>query len=419
MDRAIEKKTWTINRLIWLGLGVILAIAVLYMILRSPGSSTLRIDTDRITVATVRFGEFEDYYPFNASVEPLVSVYIDAEQGGRVEEILVEGGQAVSEGDLILRLSNTNMQRGFIDTETRLIEQLDRAQTTQFNRAQSSLNLEDQLQDMDYQILTLERDHERNTRLLESDAISREEFLDVEDRLNYQRQQRELLMRRIETENEITQRQLAQAEDSISRIENALELLTASVESLNIKAPITGQLSNVNAELGESITAGHRIGQIDVLDEFKLSVDIDQFYIDRVSIGTIGQLNYAQQEIPVEVIRIYPEVENNVFSVDMGFIDGAPEGLRRGQTLTVELSFGAPEQSLMVNKGGYYQETGGRWVYLINDDGQSARRMNIRLGRDNPRFVEVLEGLEAGDRIITSGYQSYNEVEELIFNEAI
>lgn len=419
MDRAIEKKIWTPNRIMWIGGGIFAALVLVFLLFKAPGSSTLRIDSSRITTSTATIGTFEDYYPFNARVEPLVSVYIDVEQGGRVEEILVEGGREVEAGELILRLSNANLQRSSIDTEARLLESIERAQQTQFSRAQSQIQLEEQLLNLDYQILDLQKRYDRFQNLIGEGAISAENFEQVEDELNYLKERRELLQRRISTESEITERQIAQSQDSIERTTAALELLSASVEALNVRAPISGHLSSVNAQLGESISPGYRIGQIDVLDEFKLRAEIDQYYISQVSLGTIGQLRYNGGELDVEVTRIYPEIVDNVFTVDMGFIGLPPEGLRRGQTLTVELSFGAPVETLMVGRGSYYQETGGRWVYLISQDGTRATRTTIRLGRQNPRFVEVLDGLQPGDQIITSGYQIYGEAEELIFSEPI
>jgi HlyD family secretion protein len=254
---------------------------------------------------------------------------------------------------------------------------------------------------------------------MRSDSLAKQEFEAVEDELEYRRDKRELMIERIRQEDLLNAQQLAQAETSIVRLNRSLDLLTQIVDSLEVRAPISGHLSSIDAEIGQSIGRGQRIGQIDILDQFKIRVEIDQYYVSRIGVGTEGRFRVDQQDYPVVVRKIYPEVTDNTFSVDADFVGEVPSSIRRGQSLTIELNFGEPEQSLMVRKGGFYQQTNGRWVYLVSEDGKTATRTEIRLGRQNPQFVEVLEGLREGDWVITSGYDNFNEIAELNFTEPL
>jgi len=419
MDRVLEKRRGPSAGVLALAAFAVAALALVYFMITRSAETRLRVDPTRMTTARVEMGEFREYYPFDGRVEPETTVYLDIEEGGRVEEIFVEGGRYVEQGDLILRFSNATLQRSSIDTETRLIENLNSLNNTQFNRAQSALLLRDQLLDLDYRILDTEKTHERYAALNAQDAVTREAFEQARDELQYLRRKRELLAERIEQENRMTERQLEQASTSIERLELSLDLLTRIIDSLDVRAPISGFLSSVNAELGQNINRGQRIGQIDVLDGYKVSVSIDQYYISRVEVGTRGRLELDGQTYDVVVEKIFPEIVNDAFTVDVDFSADVPPALRRGQRVTVEMSFGEPTESLMVARGGFYQQTSGRWVYLISEDRETARWTPIRLGRQNPRFVEVLEGLRPGDWILTSSYESFNEADELRFSEPI
>jgi HlyD family secretion protein len=274
-------------------------------------------------------GEFREYYPFDATVVPETSVYLDVEEGGRVEEIHMEGGQYVEKGDLILSISNTSLQRTSIDTETSLLENLDRVRNTQFNVAQSTIQLKEALLDMDYYILDLEKRQKRYEALMRSDSLAKQEFEAVEDELEYRRDKRELMIERIRQEDLLNAQQLAQAETSIVRLNRSLDLLTQIVDSLEVRAPISGHLSSIDAEIGQSIGRGQRIGQIDILDQFKIRVEIDQYYVSRIGVGTEGRFRVDQQDYPVVVRKIDPEVTDNYFSVDADFVGEVPTSIRR------------------------------------------------------------------------------------------
>lgn len=421
MDKPIEKKGWSKRRWAAIAVLALAAIALTWQLLSRSQSTRLSVDPERLTTALVQQGVFHEYYPFDGTVEPATSVYLDIEEGGRVDEIFVEGGAHVDKGDLILRFSNASLQRTAIDTETQLLENLDIQRNTEFNRAQSSLLLKEALLDLDHQILELEKKYRRFEVLMTSSnsALSAEQFETTRDQLKYLKDKRTLLAERIRQEAILSAKQIAQAQQSIERLNLSMDLLGRIVKSLEVRAPISGFLSTIDAQVGQSIARGQRIGQIDLLDRFKLRVRIDQFYISRVEIGTAGHTNLDGRAWDVKVTKVYPEVKNSTFEADVVFAGEVPPTLKRGQSLTVELSFGSPSQSLKVAKGSFYQATSGRWVYLIATDGRTARRTNVRLGRQNPREVEVLEGLRAGDRIIASSYDNFNGVDELRFVKPI
>ncbi|MBN1568165.1 MAG: HlyD family efflux transporter periplasmic adaptor subunit [Acidobacteria bacterium] len=420
MDKPIKKKTWTPGRIIFIVLVLVAIASLAYLYASRSGKSRLKTDAGRMTFSKVGYGEFREYYPFDAKVEPVTSVYLDVETGGRVEAIYAEGGKFVRKGDLILRFSNTQLQRSSIDSERGLLETLNIQRDTQFNRAQNRLLLKEQLVDLNYQILRLEDKYKRYGALgKDSGVMSEEELKAVKDELGYKQNKRELLEERIRQEDQLSQTQLEQANKSVERLNRSLDLLAKTVESLDVRAPITGYLSSIEAEVGQNVPAGKRIGQIDLLDKLKLRAGIDQYYIAKVQVGTKGKFSLEGTSYAVEVLKIYPEVKDDKFTVDMSFVGEMPTGIKRGQTLTVELDFSETGKSLVVSKGGFYNQTNGRWVYLISEDRLSANRTDIRTGRQNPRDVEVLEGLREGDWIITSGYDAFNEVDMLVFEQPV
>ena len=421
MDRIIEKKPAAVPRwAIFTGLGL-LALILAWQVLSHTGSSRLSIDASRITTSVVRRSDFLEYYPFDGTVQPAKSVYLDVDQGGRVDVIYAEGGQHVNKGDLILKFSNATLQRTAIDTETNLLYNLDIQRNSKFNRADNTRLLREQLLDLEHQILDAQNKLHRYDELIKAgnEVISAEQFETQSNEVRYLIDHRELLQERIREEDQLAKEEVTQAQKSIDRLNESLQLLAQIVKSLEVRAPISGYLSTIDAEVGQNINPGQRIGQIDLLDKFKVSTKIDQFYIAKVAIGTPGHVNLDGRVWDVKVTKIYPEVKDSAFTADVVFTGDVPESLKRGQTLTVELSFGEPTRALTVAKGGFFQQTSGRWVYVLSKDGRSARRTEVRLGRQNPREVEVLEGLNEGDRIITSSYDSFNSVDELRFNAAI
>jgi HlyD family secretion protein len=421
MDRTIEKKGWSPARWVISAVLGIAALVVVWQLVSRTGSSRLSVDPSRLTTAQVRTGEFLDYYPFDGTVQPATSVYLDVEEGGRVEQIVDDGGQHVEKGDLILRFSNAALERSTIQAESSLLYNLDIQRSTQHDRAQNVNLLKETLLDLDHDILDAQNKDRRYATLIKEGnaAISQEQYETQHNQIQYLQKKRDLMAERIREEDIASAREIAEAQKSIDSELTNLKMLQEIEKSLEVRAPISGYLSTIDAQVGQNITAGQRVGQIDLLDKLKVNLSIDQYYISRVQVGTIGHVNLDGRTWDVKIQKIYPEVKNSAFAADAVFIGETPESLKRGQTLTIELTFGAPSHTLIVSKGSFYQETSGRWVYLLSKDGRSARKTQVRLGRQNPLQVEVLDGLRDGDRIITSGYDTFNGVDELQFTDAI
>lgn len=419
MDRIIEKKKWPLSKIILIGSAGALIVLMAYLVFSSTGKTRLRVNPSRLTVSDVKHAEFLEYIPINGVVQPIKTVFLDIEEGGRVEEIFVEGGRPIQKGDLILRFSNAALQKESINAESRLLDNINQLRNTKISLAEKKLILKDNLLDIEYRIIDLERVYNHNKVLEEKGNISTDEFIDTKDQLEYLKQKRVLLKERIAQEAILRQQQLEQVDESINRVTRSLEIMAEILDSLEVRAPISGHLSTLKAEIGESIRKGQRIGQIDVLDNFIVRAKIDQYYISKVGVGQTGHFDFDGSSHALEIEKIYPEVINDVFEVDMAFENQAPSGIKRGQSLQIDLSLSDPRKCLVVDKGGFYQQTGGQWIYLLSEDRLSACRMNIRVGRQNPRYLEVLEGLKEGDWVITSGYDTFNKVDELQFTEPL
>jgi len=421
MDRPIEPKKWTPRRLIVVlgaGLACLGCVAVL---IANSGSSQLSVAAERVGITAVSRRAFQEYVPINGNVQPRASVFLDLEEGGIVAKIYLESGNAVAQGDLILSFSNSAAQKQNIEAETRLIDNLNQLRNSKLTLTQSNLILKDQLLDLEYKISELERTFQRFEQLTKAPnaQLSREQFEAVRDQIAYLKEKRTLLIERIRRESELQEQQNTQIDASMRRVNRNLEILARIIDSLEVRAPISGYLSSLNAEIGQSFQRGQRIGQIDRLDTFKVRAGIDQFYVSKVVPGQRGKFEFAGRTYEVAVTKVYPEVVNDVFQADLMFVGGPPDGIKRGQTLQIDLSLGEARTSLVVAKGGFYRHTNGRWIYRVAEDGRSARRVDIVVGRQNPQFVEVLEGLAAGDRVIISSYDSYNDVDELTFSDPI
>lgn len=420
MDRQIEKKNWPPRKIAivsLIGAGVLI---LAYFIVRS-GTSRLDVEANRLNVAQVSQSEFREYVPINGSVQPNATVYLDLEEGGIVEKIHVQGGNPIKKGELILSFSNSSAQKQNIEAETRLIDNLNQLRNSKISLTQSNLILKDQLLDLEYKINDLEKTFVRYQQLMKSASpqLSKEQFENTRDQLAYLKNKRELLQERIRRETELQEQQSTQVESSMKRVNRNLEMLARIIDSLEVRAPINGHLSTLNAEVGQSFQRGQRIGQIDQLESFKVRADIDQYYISKVALGQKGKFEFDNRPYELTVVKIYPEVTKDVFQVDLAFVGAAPDGIKRGQTLQIDLGLSEAKMSTVVAKGSFYRHTNGRWIYRLSADGRSARRTNIVLGRQNPQSVEVLEGLKTGEWVITSNYENFNDVDELNFPEPI
>lgn len=417
MDRKLEKKKWPPKKIAGIAGGTLLGLFIIYQIAFSDSSSRLKVSTERLVVSVVKRGEFQEFIPVIGTVIPIKTIYLDAIEGGSVEHLFLEAGSYVEQGDPILRLANTNLLLDIMYREAELFQQSNNLRNTRLAMEEKRLDLKAQLIELDYRIKQSRRDYNTQKELADKSLIAQQQFEAAEDEYNYLLATRELTLESHKQDSIFREVQLTQLEESLVRMEANLEVVKQNLDNLTIKAPVSGQLTSLNAEIGESKTRGERLGQIDVLDGFKLRVDIDEYYISRVSIGQQGTFTFAGKEYMLQVSKVYPEVINGRFEVDMEFTGEEPEGIRRGQSQHIRLELGDPAEALLLARGGFFQKTGGQWVYLLDESGNLAVKQPIRLGRQNTDVFEVLEGLKPGDQVITSSYDTFGDIDKLVLNE--
>lgn len=417
MDRPIEKKRWTLKRIGKVGIPAAFFMVLLLYFLIGDHSSKLNVEAERITISTVTKAPFQEYIPVTGTIQPLQTFFLDAAEGGRIDSIFVEAGNVVSKGDRILKLANTNSQLDVLYREALLFEQINNARNTRLAIEQNSLTLRGQLADVEYQIIRLQRLHDRDTLLFRKQLISRQEFEQVTDEYEYWQSKQIITVENFKQDSLLRRVQLDQLNASIKRMQSNLDLVKRSLEDLVVRAPISGELTSLNAEIGQSKSPGQRLGQIDVLDGFKVRAEIDEFYISRINSGQKGTFDLGTTSYSLTVEKVYPEVREGRFEVDMLFEGSPPQGIRRGQTLQIRLQLGDLSDALIVARGAFYQKTGGQWAYVVDKSGAFAIKRNIRLGRQNPQTFEVMEGLEPGEQVITSAYDNFGDIDKLVLKK--
>ena len=412
MDRKIERKT-TKPKLVAAGIGLAV-VAIIYFWATADNATSFTLDGQRIRIAEVSTGVYEDFIPLRAAVEPERTVYLDAIEGGRVEQVLVEEGAFVEEGQPLIELSNTTLQLDVIAREAEVSEQLNNLRNTQLAIEQNRLSLKSDLIEIDYQIVRLERLIERYEELQGKNFLSENEYETSTDELAYWKNRRVVTQESQAVDEKIRLEQIEQLEGSVAQLEKNLVLARANLENLLIRAPRAGQLTSMNAEIGESKARGERLGQIDDVDKFKATALVNEFYLNRVRIGQRALLEIGGRTYDLEVSKVYPEVQAAQFEIDLRFTDGAPNDIRRGQTLHLRLVLGDTRDSAtLLANGPFFNDTGGAWAFVLDADGKVARRRPVQFGRRNPNNIEVEAGLVPGDRVIVSSYASFIDVERL------
>jgi HlyD family secretion protein len=414
MDRKIKKKTWTAKKLALIGAGVLLLAFIFYTLIFADNRSKLNVSTNKITIATVAEGDFQEFIPRTGTVQPIKSFFLDAVEGGIITSIKKETGAMVQPGDEILTLANSNLQLDVLNREAQLYEQINNLRNSRLLLEQNSLRLKADLAEIDYQLQLLKPQYERFQILYDKKMISRREFEEVKEQFNYNVKRKALTYASFRQDSIQKIMQLRQLNDSEARMWKSLDAVNNILDNLVIKATLPGQLASANLEIGQSINIGQRIGQIDVLDSFKIRVRIDELYLPRVQIGQTGSFDFMNNKYQLKIVKIYPTISDGLFEVDMEFEGEEPRGIKRGQSLQIRLELGNPGTALLLPVGGFYQQTGGNWIYVLNEDESKATKRQIRLGRKNPRFYEVLEGLEPGEKVITSGYDNFGNNEVLV-----
>ena len=415
MDKVIKKKVWTPQR-IALGIGILAFLGFsTYSIFLSGKQSTLNVNKERITISDVKNGVFDEFIVVTGVIQPLKTYQLDAIEGGYVAQKLIDGGASVKKGDLILKLENQRLMLDFVNRETEMYDLINNLENTRLSLRQNKFTLKRTLSELEFQIQQAKIDHDRNSKLYEDKVISQQEY--QRTKIAYERLSQqstiEVENQKFQEENSVTQ--IRQLEGTLERTRTNLSMMRQNLENLAVKAPVSGLLSRVDVEIGASITAGQNIGQIDDLNGFKMRVEVDEHYISRIFPGLEGSFEFNGKTHQLVVHKVYPEVTNGRFQVDMTFPASIPEGIRRGQSVPVRLQLGKPAQAILLPTGGFFSDTGGNWVYVLNESGNKAEKRSISLGRKNPQYFEVLTGLSEGERVITSSYSSFGEKDVLVF----
>jgi HlyD family secretion protein len=412
MDRVVEKKG--LSTRVKIGIGAVLAlVAVLLFWFLAPSANSQTVEASRLTISPVTQGRFDDFLPLRARVEPLVTVYLDAVEGGRVERILVEDGAMVSQGQLLAVLSNSDLQLNVLARQTEVTQQLNSMRSQELALNQTRLSNERALIEAELAMQTARRQYESQRPLAERGFVAGRTFADSRDSYEANRRRRDVLARQRAEDERLQSTQLAQLRASTAALNQSLEIARASLDALNLRAPVAGQLTSFSIQIGQSFQRGERLGQLDSAGRNKLRAQVDEFYLGRVTVGQMANAEVGGRQVRARVSRIFPQVRNGVFEIELQFVGAEPPALQRGQTVQIRLTLGDPSQARMIPNGAFYNDTGGAWVFVVAPGGGSAVRRNVRLGRRNADHIEVLEGLEPGEQVITSPYTGFAERDRL------
>jgi HlyD family secretion protein len=386
---------------------------LLLALFSSSGNSQLAVEKERLTLSRVELGSFQENVPVSGTVLPVKTIYLDALEGGRVEEKLVEDGAMLERGQPILRLSNTDLELSLVNQETSVYNLLTQMQISQNAARQNTINKRNQLTDIENSLVEARRKYTLNVHLFKEGVVSEQEYLESKNNHDYYTEKLKLAREVLQQDSLAVRQESRQARESYERTRQALELMRLKVEDLVVHAPTDGQITSLGAEVGQLISKGERLGQLDVVSGFKVQALVDEYYISRVVAGQRATFTLSSHTYELEIKKVYTQVVNGRFQVDMHFTGDVPEGIRRGQSLQIKLVLSQEKEALLVPKGSFYQETGGNWIFKLTKDGHTAYRAPIRLGSQNTEYYEVLEGLQPGDSVITSGYTNYKNAEEL------
>jgi len=412
MDRVVAKRIPPGRIVGYVLAGVAALIFLWWLVGALLGGRSLSINAQRVTASTVTTGTFEDFIPLRGRLVPRSTVYLDAIEGGRVDAVLVEDGTMVTAGQSIAVLSNTGLQLEVLGREAAVTEQLNNMRTIELQLEQNRLSHKRNLVEIDYQVIRLNRSIARQQDLASRDLVAQSTVDELQDELTYYRNRLEVTLESQASDARLQEQQLKQLRDANDQLLTGLTFARKNLSDLNMRAPLDGKLSGFNIEIGQSIERGGRIGQIDDPDHYKLNVQIDEYYLGRIDLKQLGVASHNGRDFHVEIAKIYPQVTNGQFEVDMIFAE-EPLGVRRGQTLQLKLTLGDNSDAILIPNGTFYQETGGNWIFVVSPDGSEAIRRTVRLGRRNVDFIEVLEGLDPGEQVITSAYSSYVGMDRL------
>lgn len=417
MDKVIEKKkgiaaAFTRKSVKWWALGAFVILVV--VLLLTGRRSVLRVDGSTILTGTARQGEFNDYIRVSGQVQPMTTVQLSPTEGGNVQRIVVEEGSHVNEGDVIVVLGNENLDMQILNSEAELAEKENILRNTMISMEQQKLSVRQEKLSLQIEVRRARRAYEQNKSLYEEKLIAKEEYLKASEDYELAKDKLELVTDRERQDSLYRSVQIAQMHESLENMRLNMNMIRRRKENLSVKAPISGELGLLDVELGQSVAAGAKIGQINNLDSYKIEAQIDEHYIDRVAPGLEATFERQNEKYSSVIRKVYPEVRDGKFKADFRFEGQQPENIRTGQTYYLNLQLGQSAEAILIPRGSFYQNTGGKWVYVLNADGTKATKRSVRIGRQNPQYYEVLEGLAPGDKVIISAYDSFGDKDELL-----
>lgn len=420
MDIKLEKKKglkaiFQKKNLVWVGVAA-LALFIGWLLFRD-NSSTLRVDAQLLNVASVEQGEFNDYVRLTGSVQPMTTVQLSPLESGVVERIVAEEGTQVKRGDVILEMSNNSLSMQILQSEADLAEKQNILRNTMISMEQERLALRQEKLQLDLEVSRLHRTYKQNENLYNDNLLAREEYLRAKEDYELAVRKRDLVLERQKQDSLYRTSQVAQMEESLRSMQLNMELIRQRVDNLKVKAPIDGEVGMLDAVLGQSLQQGANIGQVNDLTTYKVQAQVDEHYIDRVTTGLVASFERQGAEYEMQLRKVYPEVRNGQFKADFRFSSAAPENIRSGQTYYLNLQLGEAAEAILIPRGSFYQATGGKWIYVLDPSGEKAYRREIRIGRQNPQYYEVVEGLQPGEKVIVSSYDNFGDNEILVLNK--
>ena len=414
MDIQLEKKKGLRPKHYgYIALGILLLV-VAYQLIFATSVSTFRTEKDKLSIADVSAGKFDDYITINGNVAPIATIYMDAYEEGRVEEKLIEEGAMVKKGDIILKLENINLYEQILQSESGLALKQNDLRQTRLTFDSRQVEGRRSLATASTELQRLKRNFEQNQALFEEELISKEAYQLSKENYELSKKQYEIVKVQTDNDTELRETSLPVLETDLNRMQKTLGMVYQRLDHLNVRAPADGQLGFLDAEIGQNINKGQRIGQVNVLTDYKIEASIDEHYIDRVQRDLVATIERNGTEFPLRLRKVYPEVRNGKFKVDLVFTGDKPETIRTGQSYNIKLQLGESSDALLLPKGSFFQSTGGQWIFVVGPDGGEAIRRNIRIGKQNSRYYEVLEGLQAGEKVITSNYDTFGEAERIV-----
>lgn len=417
MDRKIEKKTWSTKRILTIAGVAAIVLLIAGAIYSTSGKSKLDVDTERLTISTITKGPFQENIPVNGIVMPLTTIYLDASDGGRVEQKYVEDGAILKKGDPIVRLSNTDLELSLANEETNVYAQQIQMQISHTQVQSATISKLNSMADVDVAFKEAERVYKLDKDLYGKKAIGLQEFQSAQNQYQYQLSRRKLAIQILQQDSISVKQQDSQTKEQLTQMKTTLELLRKKVSDLTVRSPVDGQLTSFDSEIGQDKVKGEHLGQIDVLSGFKVRCGIEEHYISRVFTGLKGDFQFAEKTYHLVVKKVFTQVVNGQFNVDMAFVGPTPTGIRKGQTLQVRLFLSDETTALLLPKGGFFQQTGGNWIFKLSEDGKIAYKTDIQINRASPDYYELMSGLKEGDRVITSSYETYGDIQELVLKK--